>query len=113
MRFSNEAEIRELVRRFETCQLPLQEFSHRAHVAVATTFLIDDDRVALERMRSGLMRFTAHYGKENKYSEEITRKWMEKLNGFVSTTEGRDVLTLVNRAIERFGSGYGRDIGQG
>jgi hypothetical protein len=110
MRYSDEAEIRELVRRFETCQLPLQEFSHGAHVAVATTFLIDNSPAALDRMRAGLLRFTAFYGKQDKYSEAITRKWMESLSEFVSAAERIDVLTIVNEAVERF-SGSGKQAG--
>ena len=36
---------------------------------------------ALERMRAGLIRFLTHYeGDTQKYSEEITRFWIERVD---------------------------------
>jgi hypothetical protein len=102
MRFNSENELRELVRRFEGCELPLGEFTHGAHVAVAATYLQETEPdAALAKMRAGLLRFTAHYGKQDKYSEEVTRRWMERLAEFIGA-EHSDLLGTVNAAVEKF-----------
>jgi hypothetical protein len=104
MQFQREEDVRELVKQFESCELGLHEFTHREHIAVATTFLLEaEPAAALERMRSGLLRFSAHYGKEHKYSEPITQQWMQELSEFVQAVDQRDLVGVVNRAVEKYG----------
>jgi hypothetical protein len=107
MRFETKADALLLVQRFESCELPLAEFSHAAHVAVATVFLLEEKpEAALVRMREGLLRITRLHGKEHKYSEEVTQKWMEVLGEYVRGGDGEWV-EVVNGAVERFGPKQG------
>ena len=99
MRFRNEDEIRRLVRRFEECELPLAEFSHAAHVVVGTVYVYDHPESALDRMRAGLLRFTAHYGKTGVYKEEVTREWIERIRTYVHKTTASDLVDILNRAV--------------
>jgi len=58
-----DADVRALVERFETARLPLTEWSHDAHLAVAVTYLNDaDEKTALRRMRDRILCFNAHHG---------------------------------------------------
>jgi hypothetical protein len=102
MRFESEVEIRELVRRFEACEMPLAQFSHAAHVMVGTVYVCDDAESALDRMRAGLLRFTVHYGKTGVYKEDVTREWIERLGRFVNARSGDNLVAIVNRAVEKF-----------
>jgi hypothetical protein len=102
MKFENEIEIREFVRRFEECAMPLAEFSHAAHVVVGTVFICDGAELALARMRDGLLRFTAHHGKTGVYKEDVTREWIKRLRIHVEANPGKTVLELANGATEEF-----------
>jgi hypothetical protein len=77
--YSSEDEIERVVRGFETCETDKDEFKHRDHVTVAVWYLQSMDReAAVERMRTGLLRFLAHHGvAAEKYSETVTVYWIE------------------------------------
>jgi hypothetical protein len=67
------------VRRFELCEYRLEEFGHGEHLKVAWTYLqLYGYDIALDRMRGGLKRFSAHHNKTG-YNETITAFWMRKL----------------------------------
>jgi hypothetical protein len=102
MMFRSEEEIRALVRKFEACELALPAFSHAAHVVVGTVFVRDDAGTALERMRAGLLRFTAHYGKTGVYSEDVTREWIERIQSYVAGRKEKGLLDIVNGAVAEF-----------
>src|SRR6185503_13350443 len=70
-----------VVRGFETCQTSADEFKHKDHLVVAVWYVHTLGREsALERMREGLLRFLAHHQVgTKKYSEEITRFWIERI----------------------------------
>jgi len=75
----NEEAIREVVEKFERCVYAPEEFIHTRHLTVAAWYLCTlEEDVALNRMREGLLRFTAHHGKQG-YHETITRFWMQLL----------------------------------
>ena len=80
---NSEPEIESVVRGFETCQTRASEFKHRDHLIVAVWYLHNLGReAALRRMREGLLRFLAHHQVDpKKYSEEITRFWIERIAG--------------------------------
>ena len=113
--YHDEAEIREVVRKFEECEYALTEFTHARHVTVACWYLCTSKIAtegqsssvpvkALERMRTGLRRFIAHHGKQG-YHETITRFWMELLENFLNSfVSGTAMVVKVNRALECYGS---------
>ena len=78
---NSEQEIERVVRGFETCRTGADEFKHKDHLVVAVWYVHSLGReAALERMREGLLRFIAHHQVDpNKYSEEITRCWIERI----------------------------------
>lgn len=77
--YSSELEIENVVRGFETCETDKSAFKHREHLTVAVVYLQTlDTKAAVERMRTGLLRFIDHHGvPREKYSEEITVCWIE------------------------------------
>jgi hypothetical protein len=103
LRYANEHEIEEVVRKFERCEFALEEFTHARHLTVACWYLctLHSDE-ALGRMREGLQRFIAHHQKQG-YHETITRFWMELLQSYLGQCPAATTLTCkVNGAIERF-----------
>ena len=80
-RFQSQDEIENVVRGFETCQTDADDFRHPQHLAVAVWYVHTMDRdAALDRMRSGLLRFLDHHGVDKgKYSETVTVFWIDKI----------------------------------
>ena len=78
---NSEQEIETVVRGFETCETGADDFKHKDHLVVAVWYVHNFGReAALERMRTGLVRFLAHYEVDpKKYSEEITRFYIERV----------------------------------
>ena len=115
--FTNDEEVRELVRAFEEATIPPSQFQHCAHIAVALSYLsegsLDDATV---RMRETLRRFTQHHG-VNVYHETVTRFWM-KLLDHLATTHYRDMplWRRINLIVERWAvtdpvaAHYSRDV---
>ena len=79
--YDSEQEIEAVVRGFETCTTPGDDFHHREHLVVAVYYLqtlSPSDAVA--RMRAALLRFLEHHGGDvQKYSEEVTVFWMDQV----------------------------------
>jgi hypothetical protein len=77
--YSSEDEIERVVRGFETCETDKSVFKHREHLTVAVWYLQTlDTKAAVERMRTGLLRFLDRHGvAREKYSEEVTVFWIE------------------------------------
>jgi len=73
-----DAQVRALVKRFERGTLPLDEWNHAAHLAVATYYLtlLGEVGPALSRTRAGILRFNALHGIEQRvdsgYHETLT-----------------------------------------
>ena len=82
MSYQSETEIEEKVRAFEACEIGRDDFKHVDHLAVAVWYVNTLGRdAALERMRSGLMRFLDHHEVDpKKYSEEVTVFWVDKID---------------------------------
>jgi hypothetical protein len=103
--YRDESEIRDVVERFERCDLALAEFTHARHLTVACWYLGTLAREdALERMRRGLQNFIAHHGKQG-YQETITRFWMKLLADYLGQCPQAATLTSkVNGALQQFAS---------
>ena len=81
MNYKSEAEIEQLVRTFEACELGADDFKHAHHLVVAIWYVDKFGRdAALERMRAGLKRFLDHHQVDpNKYSEPVTVFWIDRV----------------------------------
>jgi len=79
--YQSENDIEKMVRAFETCETGKDDFKHRDHLVVAIWYLHTmDKQAALDRMRTGLLRFLEHHGvRTEKYSESITVFWIDRL----------------------------------
>ena len=77
----SDTEIENVVRAFETCATGPDEFKHREHLVVAVWSVETLGReAALDRMRSGLLRFLEHHEVDKKiYSEAITVFYIDKI----------------------------------
>jgi hypothetical protein len=102
--YRTEAEIEEVVQRFETCAYTPQEFLHARHLTVAAWYFLKlDTRAAEERMRAGLLKFIRHHGK-NAYHETITEFWLRLVNHRVQRSEaGCDSVAVVNEIVIALG----------
>jgi hypothetical protein len=79
---NSEREIENVVQAFEACETGADDFKHKDHLVVALWYVHNFGReAALERMRAGLIRFLNHHeGDTQKYSEEITKFWIERVD---------------------------------
>jgi hypothetical protein len=77
-----DAEVEELVRRFESGQLSPDDFNHRAHLTVALLYSLRlPEAEAQARMRSGILNFLARHGLDSGiYHETITLFWMRRVH---------------------------------
>jgi hypothetical protein len=71
----------ELLKQFEGCTLPREDWVHRTHIRVAYLYLIRHPLdVAVEKMRSGIQRYNAAVGVvdglHSGYHETVTQAWM-------------------------------------
>lgn len=102
MPYRDPAEIAEVVRRFEACEYAPADFPHTLHLAVAAWYL---DRLAppqsLDRMRSSLLRFTAHHAVKA-YHETLTHFWMLLVLDYMERVPGQDLTTRVNGLVSRY-----------
>jgi predicted SnoaL-like aldol condensation-catalyzing enzyme len=110
-------QIRELVRAFFECTLPLEEWHHREHLTVACYLLANHPRPeALDLIRDGIRRFNEKHGIQQTptggYHETLTFFFMNVLDAFLTErgiargatarTIDRPLELLVAEATERF-----------
>jgi hypothetical protein len=100
-RYRSEAEIEEVVRRFESCDYQPEEFFHARHLTVAAWyFLLFDTKTAEERMRAGLRKFIRHHGK-NGYHATITEFWLHLVKRTLEDTDlGKALVSRINQVVE-------------
>lgn len=101
--YQSDDEIRSLVNEFEACSFHPSEFKHYQHLTVAlwyvTTLDYDD---ASERMKRGIQRLAASYGKTG-YHETITEFWLRIVRGFLSESERAESIALrASQLIEKY-----------
>ena len=102
--YSSDAELEQLARRFESCELQGDELHHRAHVALsAWYFLRLPEAEAIERIHNGLQRFIRHH-QITVYNETITLFWMKLARSFVVRADAsRTALELINDSMKELG----------
>ena len=100
------AELASLVRRFEDCTLPREEWAHRAHLSVAAWYLAHHSRDdATARIREGIQRYNESLGNAKVYHETITLSWIALIACFLQKSAfERRVAELATEVNERFGT---------
>jgi len=98
---NSEREIENVVRGFETCETGADDFKHKDHLVVAVWYVHNLGReAALERMRAGLIRFLAHHEVDpQKYSEEITSSWIERVAERLDELGNVSIVEKCNRIV--------------
>ena len=74
----------------ETCEFPVSEFDHKAHVRLAYTYLVDSSATESVRlMRDAIISLLKHVGVEpsQKYHETITEAWILAVHYFMMKTD--------------------------
>ena len=101
--FKDEAELRDLVRAFETCEIHPAEFKHYQHLAVALWYVAYFPyEEASTRMRNGIQKLAAVYGKTG-YHETITIFWLRLVRDFFEDVKpGESITTMANAIAGKF-----------
>ena len=101
--FRTTEEILALVRRFEDCTLPREEWTHAAHLTVALWHLLQFDwPEAVARVRRGIKRYNAAHGivttPTGGYHETLTLFWLRVVRAFLEAerNEARPLVRLAN-----------------
>jgi hypothetical protein len=105
--YSSDAEAAEVVRRFESCELPPAEFNHREHLLVALCYLLRmGDAEALARVRERIGGYAAAHGvSPSLYHETVTAFWMRRVRAYLARAgAGRGLAELVNGLAAECGS---------
>jgi hypothetical protein len=101
--FRIDTEIAELVRLFESGELPYERWTHRAHLAVAAYYLGRYPlREATDRARVGIRRYNAARGDPAGYHETITVLYMRLVARELSVGLRDGVSGLVNDLADRY-----------
>lgn len=100
--FRTREEIFSLVRRFEDCTLPREEWTHAAHMTVALWHLLQFDwPEAVARVRARIKRYNAAHGivetPTGGYHETLTLFWLRAVRRFLEA-ERREAAALVRLA---------------
>jgi hypothetical protein len=104
--YLDEAEVEEVVRGFESCELPPSEFNHRAHLTVALCYLLrSTDAEARERIRVGIGKYVRAHGiNPNLYHETLTVFWLKRVRAYVERAgAGHTRVELANGLVEECG----------
>src|SRR4051812_31440641 len=101
--FRTTGEILALVRRFEDCTLPREEWTHAAHLTVALWHLLEYDwPEAVAHVRAGIQRYNAAHGiratPTGGYHETLTLFWLRHVRSFLEDgrNEARALVALAN-----------------
>ena len=102
-RFSTNEEMFDLLRRFEDCTLPREEWTHAAHLTVALWHLLQFDwPEAVARVRARIKRYNAARGipttPTGGYHETLTLFWLRAVRAFLEAerNEARALVHLAN-----------------
>jgi len=101
--YRTDAEIEDVVKRFEECAYSPEEFVHAKHLTVAACYFVRlEPQAAREKMRAGLRKFITHHGK-NGYHITITEFWLHLVERSVRQRRDhhRGAVSIVNEIVER------------
>lgn len=102
-KFRTTGEVLSLLRRFDDCTLPRDEWTHAAHLTVALWHLLEYEwDEAVSRVRAGIQRYNAAHGirttPTSGYHETLTLFWMHHVRAFLEEgrNEARSLVALAN-----------------
>ena len=104
--YSTDEEVEEVVRSFESCELPPAEFNHREHLLVALCYLQRmGDAEALARIRAGIGKYAEAHGiNPSLYHETITVFWLKRVRACVGRAgSGLGLAGMTNALAEECG----------
>ena len=83
--YQTDEEVAEVVRRFESCELPPADFNHREHLLVALCYLLRmGDADALDHMRARIKKYAASHGvNPSLYHETVTVFWLKRVRAYL------------------------------
>ena len=83
--YQTDEEVLEVVRRFESCELPTADFNHREHLLVALCYLLRmGDADALSRLRARIGTYAAAHGVgPGLYHETVTVFWLKRVRAYL------------------------------
>ena len=99
-------EIEAVVAGFENSTTAKDEFTHLSHLTVAAYYLCSSTPdETFEKMRFGLLCFLDHHGVGRaKYSEHVTRTWIEEIQNVIEQIEPNlSLLAVTNAVLDRLG----------
>ncbi len=101
--YQSNAEIEAVVEGFESCATAKEDFKHRSHLTVAVWYLLHSPQdQALEKMRSGLLRFLEHHGVgREKYHETLTVFWIKLVKMGINESSRTSLVETTNEALDR------------
>jgi hypothetical protein len=83
--YQTDEEVLEVVRRFESCELPPADFNHREHLLVALCYLLRmGEAESLARLRARINAYVEAHGIDpNLYHETITLFWLKRVRAYL------------------------------
>jgi hypothetical protein len=87
--YQTDEEALEVVRRFESCELPTADFNHREHLLVALCYLLRmSDGDALSHIRARIGSYAAAHGvNPSLYHETITVFWLKRVRAYLERAD--------------------------
>ena len=91
--FHSEQEIKALVKQFQERTLPIEQWTHKAHLTVACWHLLSySEAAATCLLRSGIITYNVAVGSKNTpdggYHETLTLFWIKIIGDFLVEQEG-------------------------
>ena len=105
--YQTDEEVLEVVRRFESCELPTADFNHREHLLVALCYLLRmGDSDALARVRARIGAYAAAHGvNPSLYHETITVFWLKRVRAYLARADaGLGLAGMTNALAAECGS---------
>ena len=119
MKFQSDEEIDHFLAAFETGTIPKQEWTHKAHVAVAGAYVWTDPDGALPLLRYGILSLNRRHQTRNTidsgYHETLTVFWVSIIRDFCKEKRSAGRLNAINEMLDRLPAGlfkefYGFDV---
>ncbi len=100
--YGGDSEVEDVVRRFESGELPPSEFKHIPHLTVSLFYLLRfPEQEALRRMRQSIHSYLLRHNIDPRvYHETLTVFWMRRVSAFVAQSDtSRPLAQLANELI--------------